>query len=298
MGIKVLMVDDEEQFRATTKKILEKKGFETILAESGEVAIEKLKENPDVVILDIKMPGMDGHQALREIKKDKPDIPVIMLTGHGALPSAREALVEGAYDYLTKPCDIDLLASKITDAYEREKVVEPAVEKKVIDIMVSIKEFTTLTEDRTVQEAVGQLKDNFSPKVSTSRLMETLHRSILVLDNRGMVKGSMTIADLLKAIMPAYLSAPKPSMAESIVYSPMFWTGMFNKDVKLLAPKKLKDVMSEAPLIIDGNSNLMEAAHMMLENGVTRLCVEKGGEVVGVIRQQDLFFEIDKIMRT
>ena len=298
MGIKVLMVDDEEQFRATTKKILEKKGFETILAESGEEAIEKLKENPDVVILDIKMPGMDGHQALREIKKDKPDIPVIMLTGHGALPSAREALVEGAYDYLTKPCDIDLLASKVTDAYEHAKVVEPAVEKKVIDIMVSIKEFTTLTEDRTVQEAVAQLKDNFSPRVSTSRLMETLHRSILVLDNRGKVKGAMTIADLLKGIMPAYLSAPKPSMAESIIYSPMFWTGMFNKDVKLLASKKIKDVMSEAPLVIDGDSNLMEAAHMMLENGVTRLCVEKGGEVVGVIRQQDLFFEIDKIMRS
>jgi CheY-like chemotaxis protein len=297
MGIKVLMVDDEEQFRATTKKILERKGFETILAESGEVAIEKLKENPDVVILDIKMPGMDGHQALREIKKDKPDIPVIMLTGHGALPSAREALVEGAYDYLTKPCDIELLASKVTDAYEHTKVAEPAVEKKVIDLMVFIKEFTTLTEDRTVQEAVAQLKDTFSPKVSTSRLMETLHRSILVLDNKGKVKGAMTITDLLKAIMPAYLSAPKPTMADSIVYSPMFWTGMFNKDVKLLAPKKIKDVMSEAPLVIDGDSNLMEAAHMMVSNAVTRLCVEKDGEVVGVIRQQDLFFEIDKIMR-
>ena len=298
MGIKVLMVDDEEQFRATTKKILEKKGFETILAESGEEAIKKLKENPDVVILDIKMPGMDGHQALREIRKDKPDIPVIMLTGHGALPSAREALVEGAFDYLTKPCDIDLLASKIADAYEHGKVVEPGVEKKVIDLMVSIKEFTTLTEDRTVQEAVAQLKDTFSPKVSTSRLMETLHRSILVLNNRGKVKGAMTIADLLKGIMPAYLSAAKPAMADSIVYSPMFWTGMFSKDVKLLASKKIKDVMSEAPLVIDGDSNLMEAAYMMLENGTTRLCVEKNGEVVGVIRQQDLFFEIDKIMRS
>lgn len=298
MGIKVLMVDDEEQFRATTKKILEKKGFETILAESGEEAIEKLKENPDVVILDIKMPGMDGHQALREMKKDKPGIPVIMLTGHGALPSAREALVEGAYDYLTKPCDIELLASKITDAYEHGKAAEPAVEKRVIDIMVPLKEFTTLTEDRTVQEAVGQLKDNFSPEVTTSRLMVTLHRSILVLDNSGKARGTLTIADLLKGIMPAYLSAPKPAMADSIIYSPMFWTGMFTKDVKLLASKKIKDVMSEAPLTIDGDSNLMEAAHMILSHGVTRLCVEKDGEVVGVIRKQDLFFEIDRIMRS
>ncbi len=297
MGIKVLMVDDEEQFRATTKKILDKRGFDTIVAESGEEAIDKIKENPDVVILDIKMPGIDGHEALRQIKKLKPDLPVIMLTGHGAMPSAMEALATGAYDYLTKPCDIDLLASKIAHAYEHAKVVEPGVEKKVIDLMVSIKEFTTLTEDRTVQEAVGQLKDNFSPKVSTSRLMETLHRSILVLDNKGKVKGALTITDLLKGIMPSYLSAPKPSMADSIIYSPMFWTGMFSKDVKLLASKKIKDFMSEAPLTIDGDSNLMDAAYMMIENGVTRLCVEKDGEVVGVIREQDLFFEIEKMIR-
>ena len=64
--IKVLMVDDEEQFRETTKKILNKKGFETILAGSGEEAIEKLSEEPDVVILDIRMPGMDGHETLKK----------------------------------------------------------------------------------------------------------------------------------------------------------------------------------------------------------------------------------------
>lgn len=87
--IKVLMVDDEKQFRATTKKILNKKGFETVLAGSGEEAIKKLQEHPDVVILDIKMPGMDGHQALKEIKKISPDLPIIMLTGHGALHPLR-----------------------------------------------------------------------------------------------------------------------------------------------------------------------------------------------------------------
>ncbi|MEA1947088.1 MAG: response regulator, partial [Thermodesulfobacteriota bacterium] len=101
--IKLLMVDDEEQFRATTKKILDKKGFDTIVAESGEEAIDKIKENPDVVILDIRMPGIDGHEALRQIKKLKPDLPVIMLTGHGAMPSAKEALATGAFDYLSKP---------------------------------------------------------------------------------------------------------------------------------------------------------------------------------------------------
>ena len=138
--IKVLMVDDEKRFRETTKKILMKKGFDTILAESGEQALEKIEESPDVVILDIKMPGIDGHEALAEIKKRKPDLPVIMLTGHGALPSAREALVEGAFDYLSKPCDIDFLAEKIKEACSVTKKSSERDERRVASVMIPIEE--------------------------------------------------------------------------------------------------------------------------------------------------------------
>lgn len=296
--IKVLMVDDEEQFRSTTKKILNRRGFETVLAGSGEEAVEKLTENPDVVVLDIKMPGMDGHQALKEIKKRSPDLPIIMLTGHGAMPSAREALVEGAFDYLSKPCDIDLLTGKITDAYRRFAAeAVPEKEKTVIEVMIPIEDYTTLTGKNTIKEAVEKLKESFSAKVSTSRIMETGHRSLLVFDESGKVEGILSIIDLLSAIMPAYLSAPKPSMADSMVYSPMFWTGMFTREVSLLAPTKIKDIMSPAPLTINAGANLMEAAHMMTHHMARRLAVEKGGEIVGVIREQDLFFEIEKILR-
>ncbi|MFH0729153.1 MAG: response regulator [Pseudomonadota bacterium] len=116
-SIKVLMVDDEERFRETTKKILEHEGFQVFLAGSGPEALAKLSENPDVVVLDIKMPGMDGHETLEKIKAQAPDLPVIMLTGHGARPSAQKALTKGAFEYLTKPCDIALLTSKIREAY-------------------------------------------------------------------------------------------------------------------------------------------------------------------------------------
>ncbi|MBN1104183.1 MAG: sigma-54-dependent Fis family transcriptional regulator, partial [Deltaproteobacteria bacterium] len=142
--IKVLMVDDEEQFRSTTSRILSRKGYETTMAGSGEEAIEALKKSSqDVVILDIKMPGMDGHQTLAEIKKISPEVPVIMLTGHGAVESARTSLKHGAFDYLSKPCDIDLLAAKIHDAYNAVKrgVRE---EKKVGDIMIPIEDYTTI----------------------------------------------------------------------------------------------------------------------------------------------------------
>ncbi len=295
--IKVLMVDDEAQFRATTKKLLDRRGFDTLLAESGEEAIEKLKENPDVVILDIKMPGMDGHDALKEIRKLSPQVPVIMLTGHGALPSAREALIEGAFDYLAKPCDMDLLASKITDAFEKGKKRPIPEEKKVIDVMVPLEDFTTVNEEETINEAIQKLKDSLTSKVSTSRVMETKHRTILVFEGKGKIGGMLTIADLLSAIMPPYLSAPKPSTADSIQYSPMFWKGNFIREVRKLAQTKIKEVMSPAPYTIDAGSNLMEAAYTMISNNVQRLIVLRAGEVVGVVRELDLFFEMDRILR-
>ena len=295
--IKVLMVDDEEKFRATTKKLLKRRGFETIMAESGEVAIDKLKEHPDVVILDIRMPGMDGHQALKEIRSLSPALPVIMLTGHGDLPSAQEALSEGAFDYLSKPCDIDVLSAKIHEAYQQGLKDGPPEENRVKDVMIPIEDYTTLERDQTVKEAILKLKRSFLTKVSTERIMETGHRSILVFNKKGEVKGVLTIKDLLRAIMPAYMNAPKPSTADSIQYSPMFWQGLFTREVKNLVKKRVDEVMSPTPLSIDGESNLMEAAYTMVTHKVRRLVVLSEGKVVGMIREQDLFFEMEKIQR-
>jgi CheY-like chemotaxis protein len=295
--IRVLMVDDEAQFRATTERILTRRGFKTIMAASGEEAIEKLDKNPDVVVLDIKMPGMDGHETLHEIKKRRPDLPVIILTGHGALPSARQARDKGAFDYLTKPCDIDTLAAKISEAYQHEHLEEGPTEKTVRDVMIPIADYTTLNQESTIKEAIDKLRESFFAKVSTSRIMETGHRSLLVFDDQGKIIGILAIIDLLRAIMPGYLSAPKPSTADSIQYSPMFWTGMFTREVTRLAGKKIKDVMSPAPRTIEGNANLMEAAYTMIYQNKRRLAVMDSGEVIGIIREQDLFFEIERILR-
>lgn len=295
--IRVLMVDDEEHFRATTKKILDRRGFTTLVAASGEEAIEKLKEQPDVVVLDVKMPGMDGHQALQEIKKRAPKMPVIMLTGHGAMPSAREALEEGAFDYLSKPCDIDLLAMKITEAREHGKQAAAPEEKRVMDIMIPLQEYTVVTQDQTVREAIERLRESFTSKISTSRILETGHRSILVFDSKGKVQGILTILDLIEAIMPAYLSAPKPSMADSIQYSPIFWRGMFGREITKLGTKKIGDVMSPAPAVIDPQANLMEAAYIMYREKARRLLVARGENALGIVREQELFFEMEKILR-
>ena len=96
--------------------------------------------------------------------------------------------------------------------------------------------------------------------------------------------------------MPAYLSAAKPSMADSMQYSPMFWSGLFTTQAKSLVNKRVRDVMSEAPLKIDENTNLMEIANLIYTEKQRRVAVTRQGKVVGVVREQELFFEMAKII--
>ena len=296
--IKVLMVDDEAQFRETTRKILEKKGFDTIMAGSGREALAQLDQKPDVVVLDVRMPDMDGNETLTEIQKQTPGLPVIMLTGHGADDSAKQALAHGAVDYLSKPCDIDLLASRILDAVKHQDMaVDPDRERKVEEVMIPLAEYTTLGENQTVAEGIAELKKSFTPQLHTSRIMETGHRSLLVFDSAGELKGILSIMDLLEGIMPGYLSAPKPSMADSMQYSPMFWSGMFTREAQQMASKPVGDLMSPTPPTIDAQANLMEAAYMMVHNHCRRMVVYSEEKVVGIIREQDLFFELERILR-
>jgi len=182
---------------------------------------------------------MDGHEALARIKKIDPDVRVIMLTGHGGGESAKESLEHGAFDYLNKPCDIDLLSLKINDAYDaaRGGIRE---EKKAGDIMIPIGDYTTIDPDSTIKEGIERLKRSFESAPSTSRIMETGHRSILVFDQTEKLVGILSILDLIEAVRPAYLSAPKPSMADSMQYSPMFWSGLLPPRPKGLLARKLK----------------------------------------------------------
>jgi CheY-like chemotaxis protein len=294
--ITVLLVDDEPRFRASTEKILTRRGFVTVTAGTGEEALRLLSERPDVVILDIKMPGMDGLTALRELKRRAADIPVIMLSGHGSEDAARVALREGAFDFLAKPCDIDLLVARLQEACRPGDEREHGAERRVGDVMIPIADYTTVTADDTVASAISQLRESFGCKASTDSIMETGHRSLLVVGREGDVEGVVAITDLLDAIMPRYLTVPKPTLADSIQYSPMFWVGMFTREVKAVASTRVRDVMSETPPAIASDATLMEAAYVMVQRGARRLVVERAGRIVGVVREQELFFEMDRLL--
>lgn len=126
----VLLVDDEREFLEIFLKRLLKRRVKVTGVNSGEEALKILKETPpDVVVLDVRMQDMDGIQTLREIKKIRPLVEVIMLTGHANLEVAVEGMEAGAFDYLMKPTDVDELLYKLEDAFKRKKIQEQKIKR-------------------------------------------------------------------------------------------------------------------------------------------------------------------------
>ncbi|MEW6441975.1 MAG: response regulator [bacterium] len=136
--MRLLLVDDEERFLATTRILLEKRGVETATATNGPDALEILASRPfDVVVLDVKMPGMDGVEVLRRIKQKHELVEVILLTGHASVESAVEGLKLGAFDYVMKPVDIPDLLAKAEEALSKKQSAEEKARKAKIHRIVS-----------------------------------------------------------------------------------------------------------------------------------------------------------------
>lgn len=141
IGSKILLVDDEEVFSRNMAKLLNARGYRVTAVNSGDAAIRALEEDPvDVIVLDLKMPGMDGLATLREIQKLGLFTQTLMLTGHGSIDSALEAMKLGAYDYLTKPCEIDELVAKIEGAWQKKDgAVKQDLQDKIQKVVESPK---------------------------------------------------------------------------------------------------------------------------------------------------------------
>ena len=119
--IKVLLVDDEEAFVNTLAQRLKMRELNVNTVYDGEQALAKVKsEEPDVMVLDLKMPGLHGMEVLKEIRKAYPNMQVIILTGHGTEKDEEEARRLGGFDFLRKPADIETLVGKINEAYSEK----------------------------------------------------------------------------------------------------------------------------------------------------------------------------------
>jgi len=130
MSISVLLVDDEETFVQTLAKRLTLRRMQVETANSGGQALEQVRERPvDVVVVDMKMPDMNGIEVTRAIKREQPLVEVILLTGHASLEASVEGMEVGAFDYLLKPVAIDELVYKIEDAHRKKTLQEEKINR-------------------------------------------------------------------------------------------------------------------------------------------------------------------------
>lgn len=147
--IKVLLVDDEEEFVNTLSERIQMRDIGSDVALNGEEALKSVaKDLPDVMVLDLKMPGIDGMEVLRKTRLAYPGVQVIMLTGHGSEKDEKEARRLGAFEYLQKPVPIEVLVKKIKLAY-----------KKKIETTMMAATFAEAGEFETAKEIMDEDKD-------------------------------------------------------------------------------------------------------------------------------------------
>jgi DNA-binding NtrC family response regulator len=134
----VLLVDDEEKFLDVLSKRLGTRGIDADTDTSGEEALIKIRDkNVDVIILDVMMPGIGGIETLKRIRKENPEVQIIMLTGQGTIDKAINAMKEGAIDFLEKPADIEKLLEKIENARQKKTLlVMKNIEEKVKGLLM------------------------------------------------------------------------------------------------------------------------------------------------------------------
>jgi len=152
---KILVIDDERSIRNTLKDILGYEQYQVDLAEDGNQGLELIRKNEyDIVLCDIKMPGMDGIEVLEKIQDESADIPVVMISGHGNIDTAVESIKKGAYDFIEKPLDLNRLLITIRNAMDKSnlltetKVLKKKVNKKfeIVGSSAAIKKITDMAD--------------------------------------------------------------------------------------------------------------------------------------------------------
>jgi two-component system nitrogen regulation response regulator NtrX len=153
---RILIVDDERSIRRTLREILEFEKYQVDEAADGLECLAKLKQNPyDVIILDIKMPKMDGMEALEKIQELHPDTPIVMISGHASIDTAVEAVKKGAFDFISKPPDLNRLLITIRNAMDKSSLI---------------------TETKTLRKRVGKYKTQ--EMIGKSPALQIIHETI------------------------------------------------------------------------------------------------------------------------
>jgi CheY-like chemotaxis protein/CBS domain-containing protein len=267
--IRVLLVDDEEPFVRGMSRLLKFRGFEVSTALNGQEAVDAVKQSGfDVVVLDIKMPGMDGIETLGEIKKLEPETEVIMLTGHASLSSGAQALRKGAYDYLMKPCDPEDLIEKIREANEAENIRRhPVLWPRKLVGEVALHPIRPLLPDDLVSEALEAMRRETA---------EEAVEEIFILNEDGGLVGVVTKKDLVELARKVH---PEENLD---------WNKLLEKP-ESLPDSPINKIMKHNPAATWENVFLTDAANQMIVHRARSMPVLGGGKVLGVLKLQDVF---------
>jgi len=314
----IMLVDDEVSFVETTAKRLVKRNIQTITAFSAEEGLEELNKNLnlDVIVLDVKMPGMDGIAALKEIKNRSPLTEVIILTGHATIESAIEGMKLGAYDFIKKPCDIEELIVKVEGAAKKKQAHEEKImawkrfmkTSTLRELMVPLAEYATIAEESNILEAVNALEDAqraFDPK-------RYRHRSVIVLSKGKHVVGKLSQHDIIQALEPKYKKSKDHQKvaldhfgfsweaieAVSLEYNK--WDGPLQNLYKKATEQKVKSFMHKPTEgeYINVSASMDETIHQLIVGKHHSLLVTDGSEILGIVRLTDVFEFIHLRLKT
>ena len=280
--IDLLLVDDEPDFREATRAALTRRGFVVSEAASGEDAIPLIHAcEPDVVILDLCMPGMGGIETLAEMRKLNDDLPVVILTGQGHVGDALAGIGLGIVDFIQKPVDIDDLAARI-----RALLARPAGrrlrERSIGELLVPVDAYLRAYGDQPARHVVEALRCSLLGAGASGEITEQGHRTVLVFERDGRFVGCIRIGDVLDLIVPEALKRSSSSSYPS---------GMFLAQCKLVGNCLARDLIRDRTTI-GAWAPLMEAVHLMVAGRLINLPVTLDGELFGMLRDKDLLLEM------
>ena len=279
--LNLLLVDDEADFRRATSTALGRRGFTVFEAANGEEALQAIaRERPDVVVLDLKMPGMGGIETLKRLRQTDERLPVIILTGHGDFDAAIAGIKLSVVDFLQKPVDIDQLAARIRALLEHGED-RPLRERTIHELMLPLSHYPKLYDDQPVTDALNVLRQAFFKPVAEGTEPGQV-RSALVYDRKDNFVGMIRFIDLLKLVLVPFL--------EDSPYTTYF-TGMFLAQTKVIGKRSINELLTD-PVSVSVNDPLMQAVHLMVEHHLINLPVMEGSRLVGILRERDIVLEI------
>jgi DNA-binding response OmpR family regulator len=304
-----MLVDDEVSFAETMAKRLQKRNIKIIMAFSAKEGLEKLNENQnlDVIVLDVKMPGMDGIEMLKVIKKTSPLTEVILLTGHATIESGIDGMKLGAYDFLKKPCDLEELVNKVEEATKKKRSHDDKINtwetfmgtSSLKELMIPLAEYATVSEEADILEAIDALdaaQKAFDPK-------RYRHRAVIVLNNEDRVVGKLSQHDIIQALEPEYKETKERrssahnqfGFSRKFIESVSLQYNMWDKPLQNLYKKALKQKVKSFMYkptegeYIKVSASMNDTIHQLIIGKHHSLLVTDGPDIVGVVRLTDVF---------